>query len=154
MIEVKRTVLATAESVFAVLSDGWLYGSWVVGASRIRGVEARWPEVGAHLYHSVGIWPLLLDDTTEVLVSEPARRLTLQARGWPAGEATVDLRIHRRNDHCLVVMTEDATRGPGQLLPHAARQAVIGPRNRESLQRLALLAQGHARTAPRSRAPS
>ena len=43
--------------VFAVLSNGWLYPSWVVGASRIRAVEAAWPAEGAKIHHSFGIYP-------------------------------------------------------------------------------------------------
>ncbi len=29
-----------------MLSDGWLYASWVVGASRVRDVDPRWPSPG------------------------------------------------------------------------------------------------------------
>ena len=36
---VTRTVDAPAEAVWAVLADGWLYASWVVGASRVREVD-------------------------------------------------------------------------------------------------------------------
>lgn len=39
MATVSRTVHASPEKVFAVLGDGWLYGLWVVAASRIRDVE-------------------------------------------------------------------------------------------------------------------
>ena len=35
--------------------------------------------------------------------------------------------------------------GPGRLLPHRLRQALIAPRNRESLFRLALIAEGRHR---------
>ena len=45
-------------------------------------------------------------------------------------------------------MREDASRGPGRLVPHAVRQAGIARRNHEALLRLALLAE--RRTQPRS----
>ena len=40
-----RTMSCPPESVFAVLADGWLYPSWVVGASRMRDVDPAWPTV-------------------------------------------------------------------------------------------------------------
>jgi uncharacterized protein YndB with AHSA1/START domain len=46
MISTSRPIEATTEQVWAVLSDGWLYAGWVVGASRIREVDPRWPAVG------------------------------------------------------------------------------------------------------------
>jgi hypothetical protein len=38
-------------------------------------------------------------------------------------------------------MEEDATKGPAALIPKAARDLVLDRRNRESLQRLAILAE-------------
>lgn len=142
MIEVRRRVHASPEQVFAVLANGWLYPSWVVGASRMRDVDEHWPAVGSRLHHSFGVWPVLLNDSTQVLVSDPPQRLVMQARGWPAGEATVELRIEPDPDGCLVVLREDATEGPGRLVPRPLRVAAIAPRNRETLQRLAFLAEG------------
>jgi uncharacterized protein YndB with AHSA1/START domain len=141
--EIKRLIEATPAQVFAVLSDGWLYPSWVVGASRIRDVDPNWPEVGSRLHHSFGVWPVVVDDTTQVLECDPEHRLVLQARGWPAGEATVTLRLSEDGPgQCLVTITEDVSRGPGRVVPGFLRQPVIGYRNTESLQRLAYLAEG------------
>ena len=42
-----RTVEATPQQVWDVLSDGWLFPLWVVGASRMREVDDHWPEVGS-----------------------------------------------------------------------------------------------------------
>ena len=56
---VEREIAASADDVWAVLEDGWLYPTWVVGASRMRDVDDNWPEVGSRLHHSVGNWPLL-----------------------------------------------------------------------------------------------
>lgn len=142
MIEVGRRVHASPEQVFAVLSNGWLYPSWVVGASRMRDVEEHWPAVGSRLHHSFGVWPVLLNDSTQVLVCDPPRRLVMQARGWPAGEATVELRITPDGDGSQVTLLEDATEGPGRLVPQPLRAAAIAPRNRETLRRLAFLAEG------------
>jgi hypothetical protein len=49
----------------------------VVGASRIREVEPDWPAKGSRIHHSFGVWPLVIDDDTEVLRSEPEHELLL-----------------------------------------------------------------------------
>ena len=146
---VSRTVNAPPEFVWSVLADGWMYATWVVGASRIREVDPGWPAVGSRIHHSVGLWPTLLDDNTEVLesvASGPVRELLLQARAWPAGEAQVRLLVtSARADHSTVSIVEDVTSGPGRLIPRPARQLLIVPRNKETLQRLALIAEGRYR---------
>jgi uncharacterized protein YndB with AHSA1/START domain len=143
---VSRTVNAPPEAVWAVLADGWLYANWVVGASRIREVDSDWPRAGSRIHHSVGAWPVLIDDHTEVLESVENSELLLLARAWPAGEAHVRLLlVAERANHTTVSIIEDATAGPGKLIPQAVRQVVIAPRNRETLQRLALLAEGRYR---------
>ncbi len=143
---VSRAVNAPPAAVWAVLSDGWLYANWVVGASRIRDVDEGWPRRGTRIHHSFGLWPVLIDDTTEVLSAEPERELVLKARGWPAGEAEVRITlVPGRAEHTTVSIVEDAVAGPGKLVPRPARQLVIVPRNRETLRRLALIAEGRRR---------
>ena len=76
-VVVRRTIQAVPARVWAVLADGWLYPSWVVGASRMRDVEESWPAPGSQLHHSVGLWPLLLDDRTELWLLHVAVALVL-----------------------------------------------------------------------------
>ena len=52
-----KVMRCTPEDVWNVLADGWLYGLWVVGASRIRGVDRSWPSPDSRIHHSVGSWP-------------------------------------------------------------------------------------------------
>ena len=137
-----RTVSATPEQVWEVLADGWLYPLFVVGASRMREVDDTWPAVGSRLHHSVGTWPLLIDDTTEVLEVEEGRRLLLKARGWPAGEAHVEITLQPSGAATTVTMTEDATAGPGVLVPKPLRDAQLHWRNVEALRRLAFVVEG------------
>ncbi len=137
---------APATAVWAVLSDGWLYANWVVGASRIRDVDPAWPAAGSRIHHSVGVWPALVDDETVVTESVPERRLVLQAKGWPLGEARVFVQIDRASDDtCDVSIVEDVVKGPGRFVPKVIRQPLIAVRNREALRRLALIAQGRRR---------
>ncbi len=133
-----------SEDVFAILADGWLYSTWVVGASRIREVDSTWPEPDARLHHSAGVWPLLLNDTTLSLEWAPPRRAVFQARGWPAGEAKVEITVTPGAGQCRVEITEDVTHGPFRVVPKPIRSALINPRNRESLRRLRFLAVGRA----------
>ena len=140
-----RTVSATPEQVWEVLSDGWLYPLFVVGASRMRDVDESWPAVGARLHHSVGTWPLLIDDTTEVVEVDEGKRILLLARGWPAGQAHVDISLQPSGDTTVVTITEDATAGPGTLTPKPLRDAQLHVRNVEALRRLSFLVEGRTR---------
>lgn len=144
MSVLERYVRATPQKVWDVLADGWLYPVFVVGASRMRDVDGAWPAVGARLHHSVGVWPLLINDDTEVLVSQPGRRLTLQARGWPAGEAEVTFTLAPQQAGTLVSIGEDAVSGPGRLVPKFVRDVGLKYRNTETLRRLAFVAEGRA----------
>lgn len=140
----ERTMSASAEAIWEVLADGWLYPLWVVGASRMRDVDGHWPEVGARLHHSVGVWPLLVDDETEVLEVIPGKVLTLHARARLTGTAEVALRLEPRGDETRVVIEEDAVSGPGLLVPRPLRELGLVWRNVESLRRLAYLAERRA----------
>ena len=136
-----RTMRCTPEDVFAVLSDGWTYSTWVVGAARIRDVSPDWPAVGATIHHSVGAWPLLIDDTTTVQRYEPPRLLELTVRAWPSGEGVVRITCEPRPAGLLVTMVEEPVRGPARLLPEPVRDALLDRRNSETLSRLSLRAE-------------
>lgn len=154
---VSRAVAAPAEAVWAVLSDGWFYATWVVGASRVRRVDHGWPAEGTRLHHSVGLWPAVLSDSTVVEEAEPVHRLVLRARGWPIGEALVEITVVPDGaEDCTVTIAEDAVSGPGRLVPMPLRQLGILPRNQEALRRLALIAEGRHReeVSPEGREPT
>lgn len=141
-----RLMKATPDQVWEVLADGWLYPLWVVGASRMREVDRDWPAVGARLHHSVGVWPLLVDDTTEVVDVTPGHRLTLHARARPSGVAEVRITLEPTGSETTVVIEEDALSGPARLVPRLVRDPALTWRNVESLRRLAFLAE--RRSAP------
>ncbi len=136
-----RIIHATPAKVWDVLADGWLYPLWVVGASRMRDVDEEWPALGAKLHHSVGTWPLLLDDNTEVMEVQPGSLLRLRARAWPTGEAGVIIRLNPTGSETEVVIEEDAVSGPARFVPKPLRDAPLAWRNVESLRRLAYIAE-------------
>ena len=146
---VKRVINASAADIWAVLSDGWSYASWVVGAARIRKVEPGWPKAGTRIHHSVGLWPLLISDHTEVLRAESLRELLLEARGWPAGEAHVRITLTPQGERVTdVEIGEDVVAGAGLLVARPARHALIKWRNTETLRRLAFMAEGEIQSRP------
>jgi len=140
----RRFMSCAPEDVFAVMSNGWLYPTWVVGASRMRDVEHAWPAEDASLHHSFGVWPLVIDDTTSILEWDPPRHVKMKARGWPAGSAHVVVDVEPAPGGCTVTLTEDAVEGPGLLVLKPIRTAILLVRNKETLNRLAFLSEGHA----------
>jgi uncharacterized protein YndB with AHSA1/START domain len=141
----EKIIDTAPEKVWEVLSDGWLYPLWVVGATRMRAVDDPWPEPGSKLHHSAGVWPLAVDDTTEVVECEAARYLQVVARGWPLGEAEVRLTLDGMGTRTRVVMEEHPVKGPGALVPKPIYEPLLAWRNVESLRRLAFLVEGRAR---------
>ncbi len=141
MSTTSRLIQAPVDKVWEVLSDGWLYGLFVVGASRMRDVDDTWPAVDAKLHHSVGAWPALIDDTTSVVACTPHQTLTLRARAWPAGEAEVIFTLEARGSATELTIEEDAVSGPGTLVPKPVRDMQLRLRNEETLQRFAYLAE-------------
>jgi hypothetical protein len=139
--ENERLVRAGVEDVFAILTDGWSYAGWVVGASRVRAVDAGWPEPGRKIHHSVGPWPLVIDDTTTALEYEPLSRLKLKVRVWPAGAGEVEFQATASPGGCRLVMLEQVISGVAAMVPAPVNDAILRARNAETLRRLALLAE-------------
>src|SRR4029078_6247207 len=91
---VTRNTTATRQQVWDVIADGWTYSQWVVGNSRMRAVEPSWPAVGSKIHHTIGIWPVAINDETEVESCTPEEELVLLARTRPFGQARIVLRLH------------------------------------------------------------
>jgi len=137
-----REMRCSPETVFDVLADGWLFPTWVVGASRMRNVDENWPQVGSALQHSFGAWPALINDETVVKEWDPPRRMVIRPKGWPIGEALVELDVKPRNTGCVVRIREKAVAGPGAFIPKSLLDLGLHARNVETLRRLAFIAEG------------
>ncbi|MEU4322875.1 SRPBCC family protein [Nocardia fluminea] len=140
MLTAEVTVPVRPERAFATLADGWLYASWVVGASHIGEVDPGWPAVGSRIHYRFGLWPVLISDTTVVRAIDPPHRLELEARLWSVGSAWITLTLaERAPGYTTIRMVERAARGPAQLIPGLAQDLLFSARNQESLARLATL---------------
>lgn len=145
MAEISRVVRVSPPSVFAVLADGWTYPLWVVGATHMRDVDPGWPAVGTRIHHSVGVWPLMIEDHTEVVEVEVDRRLELRARAWPTGVARVRIGLEAVDGGTRVTMNEFVESGPGRLVPGVIEGLALRLRNAESLARLGTIAENRDR---------
>jgi uncharacterized protein YndB with AHSA1/START domain len=141
MAENEIVIRAGRERVYQVLADPDSYGEWVVGADRVRDADTTWPAPGSRLHHSTGVAPLTIDDSTEVVASEPPSRLELLAHLGPLGSFRVELRLEEVGEALThVTMTEE---------PVAGISRAAGPvgdtfgrvRNKLSLARLKALAE-------------
>jgi hypothetical protein len=139
-LTVKRDTTASRQRVWDVIADGWTYSQWV-GNTRMRAVDPRWPAPGAFIHHTIGIWPVVLNDETEVESSTPLEELVLLAKGRPFGGARITLRLSDSGAGCRVEMAEVPVGGPLNWVPRRLALAAAYPRNRECLARLAALAE-------------
>ena len=147
MSRTTRVMDCSPEDVFAVLEDGWSYGMWVVGAARIRDVDRTWPQAGSHIHHSVGAWPVLISDNTEVERVDKPHLLQLRVKAWPTGEGRVVLTLTPLDGgRTEVVIEERAVSGPATLIPKPVQDFMLHYRNVEALRRLGYLAENHARS--------
>ncbi|OBK17274.1 SRPBCC family protein [Mycobacterium asiaticum] len=137
-----RDVSSSCQDVWDVIANGWTYAQWVVGNSRTRAVDDNWPEPGASIQHSIGVWPLVINDETLVESCTPGKELVLQARLSVLGAARITLRLHEIADGCRIEMIEVPVEGPIKLMPDRLALAAVYPRNRECLWRLEALAKG------------
>ena len=147
-LTVRRDSAATREEVWNVISDGWTYSQWVVGNSRMRAVDANWPAAGSRIQHSIGVWPFLVDDVTEVEDCRPLEKLVLLARAGLFGRARILFRLSDTpTGGCLIEMAEVPVGLPMGWVPNQVALAAVIPRNRECTLRLAAIAERRTTTS-------
>lgn len=136
-----REVRASREQLWDAMTDGWTYTQWVVGNSRTRAVDPHWPQPGSSIRHSVGVWPLVINDQTTVESCTHGQELVLRAGLGRLGAARITMRLTDIPDGCRIEMIEVPAEGPIGLIPDRLMLAAIYPRNRECLMRLTALAE-------------
>ena len=133
--EARVEVSASPEEVWAVISDPTTYPDWLVGAQRIRGVDAAFPAPGAEFRHSVGPTEgATIDDTTEAVAAEPPYRLALEVHVGPF-RADVEMLVVPGAAGTEIRFTEQPKGAWVALTP--VLRPVLHARNAESLRRLA-----------------
>jgi uncharacterized protein YndB with AHSA1/START domain len=138
---VRQHIDAPPDHVFETIADPWRLPLWVVGAVHIRAVDEGWPAEGTRIHHQVGAWPVTVSDSTVVVEIDPPKRLVLQGRAWPFGEARIELLVEPDGRGTLVEMREAPTHGPPRVLDNRLFRRLLAVRNRECLLRLAVLAE-------------
>src|SRR4051794_2670488 len=141
MARTTAVLKASPEAVWSVLSNPQAYGEWVVGSREIVRWDPHWPQRGARLQHRTGLPGLTLSDQTEVLDSEPGRRLLLRAKARPVGAANIELVVAEHPAGTEVTMIEDPAIPFPRLLFPAPLHLLVRLRNREALRRLGALAE-------------
>jgi uncharacterized protein YndB with AHSA1/START domain len=135
-------IAASPDEVFAVLADPERYVDWVVGTSDTETVDPDWPNEGAKLRYEAGVGPLKIADVTEVVESDPPRRLLLRARMRPVGEIGIELVLEPRGTGTRVTMTEEPAAGLLEVAHTPVSDAVTARRNDVALRRLRELVEG------------
>jgi uncharacterized protein YndB with AHSA1/START domain len=127
---------ADPEEVFSVLDDAEAYPRWVVGARRMRRVDADWPREGSEFHHAIGLPGAELHDSTEVLEHTFPHRIVLEVRFRPTGTARVELVVDGTDEGSVVTMEESPDSGPVSWLPRLLTDPMLHLRNAWSLARL------------------
>ena len=134
-----RELAVSAHRAFAVLVDPSTYPNWLAGAAAMRDIDDDWPRVGSRFHHRVGIGPITIADSTELLEIEPDRLLRLAVRARPFVSAVVTLTVLGDGDRCVVGFEEEpGPRAIGNLV-RPLLDPVTHVRNHLSLKRLAAL---------------
>ena len=130
------SIAALPDAVFDVLEDAYAYPRWVVGARRIRRVDAAWPAVGSKFHHALGTVAGELHDSSKVLEHDRPARMALEVRFRPTGVATVLIDVVAEGSGSHVTIEESPKCGLVARLPKLLVDPLLRARNALSLQRL------------------
>jgi uncharacterized protein YndB with AHSA1/START domain len=143
------TISASAERIFDVLSDPETYAYWVVGSKKIRSADPDWPQPGSRFHHKVGAGPITIRDHSEVEESRRPSFLQLKVKARPLGTARVKMEIEPLGPEVShVTMIEDPADPLTAVIFNPLTHLAMRGRNKESLARLAALAEGRGRPRP------
>jgi uncharacterized protein YndB with AHSA1/START domain len=133
-VEVRVSVPASPEDVFAVLSDPETYPEWLAGAQHIRRTDDAFPAEGTHFDHEVGPnGSLTVADRTEVKEADAPNRLELEVHAGPV-KGVAEFELERTGEGTLITFREKLTGALEMAMPFA--RAPIFLRNKASLDKL------------------
>jgi hypothetical protein len=104
-------------------------------------VDPDWPSPGSRIDHSLGLWPLLLQDHTQAVQFDPDGLLVLHAHIHVLGQMQIRLEVNPAPEGCRVRFYERSMHGPVCAL-RPLEPVLLAARNRESLLRLSAIARG------------
>ncbi len=138
--EARRTITASTEQIFAVLSDPSTYPQWLVGAQEVRDVDKDFPQPGTVFHHSVGpTEAATVHDVSESLEVNPPRYLKLRVHVGPL-RGIVEFRLKGTREGTEVIFRERPAGKARYMMPFV-RPALFA-RNTESLRQLDELVTG------------
>lgn len=123
-------------ALWAVLSDPYQFGEWVVGTSSSRPAEGDWPELGSSLHYAVRLGRKEFEGTTVVRRYDPPGALELEAHAGPLGTARIAFDIRGWGEGTLVIVDEHPLRGIGGRSHNAMVDRLLQLRHRHMLKRL------------------
>lgn len=142
MSTTRTQIDASPERVWSILADPDNYARWVVGSRDVRDADPGFPAKGTSFHHTLGFGPIDLKDASEVVESDPPRRLVLHVKARPLGRGTVELELSARGGGTSVTMREGPASPVARLVYNPLADLLLHGRNVEALRRLAALAEG------------
>lgn len=142
-VEVRAEMAAPPTTVFDMIADPRTYPDWLVGNKDIRSVDDDFPAKGAEFEHTVGVGPVSVDDSTQVVESHRPDRLVLRVRVGPF-EGHVELLVLASPKGTEVRFRERPVGIPAALTPFL--RPSLQARNGESLRQLRELVEAPNRT--------
>lgn len=141
--EVRRTIKARPDDVWAVLADPTTYPDWLIGAQLVRSVDGDFPRPGSDFHHEVGPnKELTLPDSTTAIEAERPRLLALKVRARPFLEAIARFELLEVPDGTELVLGEQPV-GPFRFAAPVLRP-LVAARNARSLAKLAELVEARS----------
>ncbi len=151
-VEVRSTIAAPPEEVWAVLAEPTTYPDWLVGAQEIRAVDADFPKPGSKFHHSVGPdQQATVDDDSTSLEADAPNRLVLEVHVGPM-VGTVDFRL-RPAPEGTEIRFREVLSGAWRLVMPGMRP-VFHARNTKSLEQLAAFVAGPSEAPTRKASPA
>ena len=95
------------ERVFEYLLDPDTYPRWLIGAETMRAVDDDWPAPGSRFHHRVGMWPVRIEDYSEIVELDPPRMLHLSVRASPIIRADVTFRCRGDDRESILIIEEE-----------------------------------------------